>query len=96
MGVFDKFLDAIKLNDDYDDDDFLDDEFDDEFEEQRPRRKFFDKFQKTDDEDEFYDEPQPRSSAKSDKSAQKQLPRTALQCREISTHCPGRWRIPQI
>ncbi|MCI8729965.1 MAG: cell division protein SepF [Lachnospiraceae bacterium] len=71
MGVFDKFLDAIKLNDDYDDDDFLDDEFDDDFEEQRPRRKFFDKFQKTDDEDEYYDEPQPRSSAKSDKSAQK-------------------------
>ena len=32
MGVFDKFLDAIKLNDDYDDDDFLDDEFDDEAE----------------------------------------------------------------
>ena len=25
MGVLDKFLDAIKLNDDYDDDGFLDD-----------------------------------------------------------------------
>ena len=26
MGVLDKFLDAIKLNDDYDDDGFLDDD----------------------------------------------------------------------
>ena len=26
MGVLDKFLDAIKVNDDYDDDEFLDDE----------------------------------------------------------------------
>ena len=54
MGVLDKFLDAIKLNDDYDDDgfldedlldeeddgdDFLDDDFDD-----KPKKKFFDKF----------------------------------------------------
>ena len=30
MGVLDKFLDAIKLNDDYDDDDFLDDYDDDD------------------------------------------------------------------
>ena len=30
MGVLDKFLDAIKLNDDYDDDGFLDDDLLDE------------------------------------------------------------------
>lgn len=30
MGVLDKFLDAIKLNDDYDDDGFLDDLLDEE------------------------------------------------------------------
>lgn len=71
MGVLDKFLDAIKLNDDYDDDDFLDDDYDD-LDEQRPRKKFFEKFQKNDDEDEFYDDPQPRNSAKSEKAAQKQ------------------------
>ena len=29
MGFFDRFLDAIRLNDDYDDDDFLDEEEDD-------------------------------------------------------------------
>ena len=55
MGVLDKFLDAIKLNDDYDDDGFLDDDLlegeddedflDDDFED-KPKKKFFDKFAK--------------------------------------------------
>ena len=53
MGVLDKFLDAIKLNDDYDDDGFLDEDLldeeddydflDDDFDE-KPKKKFFDKF----------------------------------------------------
>ena len=58
MGFFDRFLDAIKLNDDYDDDDFLDEEEDDydddydededdeEFEEEKPKKRFFDRFTK--------------------------------------------------
>lgn len=71
MGVLDKFLDAMKLNDDYDDDEFLDDDYDDDFDSQRPRRKFFEKFQKSDDEDELYDDPQPKSSAKTEKTVQK-------------------------
>ena len=45
MGVLDKFLNVMKLNDDYDDDDYLDDEIDDEFEEERPAKKHF--FKKT-------------------------------------------------
>lgn len=41
MGVFDKFLDIMKLNDDYDDD-FYDDEFyDDDYEEEKPRKPIF-------------------------------------------------------
>ena len=54
MGVLDKFLDAIKLNDDYDDDGFLDDDLldeeedddflDDDFDE-KPKKKFFLKIQ---------------------------------------------------
>lgn len=42
MGVLDKFLNAMKLNDEYgyDDDDFLDDEID-EYEDERPKRAFF-------------------------------------------------------
>lgn len=61
MSVLDKFLDAIKMNDDYDDDDFFDEDFDDEFEEEeRPRKKFFEKFKKNDAEEDFLDdEPEP-------------------------------------
>lgn len=55
MGLLDKFLDAIKLNDNYDDDDFLDeDDFDDEdFEDEKPKRRFFKKSE--DDFDDFDD-----------------------------------------
>ena len=45
MGVFDKFLDIMKLNDDYEDD-FYDDEddmFDEEYEEEKPHRSLFGK-----------------------------------------------------
>ena len=67
MGVLDKFLDAIKLNDDYDDDGFLDDDLLDEEEDddfldddldEKPKKKFFDKFSKkkeSDDNDDFDD-----------------------------------------
>ena len=51
MGVLDKFLDAIKLNDDYDDDGFLDDDLldeeedddflDDDFDEKTKEENFF-------------------------------------------------------
>ena len=46
MGVFDKFLDIMKLNeDDYDDDDFYDDDefYEDDYEEKQPRRSLFGK-----------------------------------------------------
>ncbi|MGI6070608.1 MAG: cell division protein SepF [Blautia sp.] len=58
MGVLDKFLDAIKLNDDYDDDEFFDEDFEDDFEEdEKPRKKFFEKFKKDDDfEDDYLDD----------------------------------------
>ena len=39
MGVLDKFLNVMKLNDDYDDDDYLDDEIDDEL-----KAQIFDKY----------------------------------------------------
>ena len=40
MGFLDKILGAMKLNDDYDDDDFLDDDVDD-YEEEGSRKSFF-------------------------------------------------------
>ena len=65
MGVLDKFLDAIKLNDDYDDDEFLDEDLDgadddddflDDEEEARPKKKFFEKFTKKKSSDDEFDE----------------------------------------
>ena len=77
MGVLDKFLDAIKLNDDYDDyellddsileeeddyeDDFLDDEDDME---EKPKKKFFEKFsKKKSEEEDFLDEDEPEEES---------------------------------
>lgn len=59
MSVFDKFLDAIRLNDDYDEEDadsdgFFDEEDDDDIEE-KPKKRFFRKLEN--DEDEEEDEP---------------------------------------
>lgn len=65
MGVFDKFLDIMKLNDDDDDydDDFYDDEYDDEYEE-KPRRSFFGKKSKEEYDDFDMEEPaKPQASA---------------------------------
>ncbi|HCT91589.1 MAG TPA: cell division protein SepF [Lachnospiraceae bacterium] len=53
MGIFDKFLNAVKLNDDYDDDDEFFDEEDDIQEEAKPRKRFF---KKLDDDDDFDDD----------------------------------------
>lgn len=66
MNVLDKLLDAVKLNDDYDEEEFLDDdildESDDDFlddeQDGKPVKKFFQKFGKkkeSDDYDEFDD-----------------------------------------
>lgn len=65
MGVLDKFLDAIKLNDDYDEDDLLDDDLlDEELEdegfldddlEEKPKKKFFEKFSRKKEDEEFED-----------------------------------------
>ena len=61
MGIFDKFLNAVKLNDDYDDDDEFFDEEDDIQEDTKPKKRFFKKLD--DDDDDFDDEPAPRKSS---------------------------------
>lgn len=82
MGLFDKFWDAIKLSDDYDDDEFLDDEYDDEEDEEdeapKPKRRFFQKFRDRAEEDDFDDEDdgeaeetvRPKKAAAATKSAE--------------------------
>ncbi len=70
MGVLDKFLDAIKLNDDYDEEEFFDEELLDEADddgflddeaEDRSKKNFFQKFSRkkdgADDFDDFDDDP---------------------------------------
>lgn len=72
MGVLDKFLNAMKLNDDgYDDDDFLDDELD-EYEEERPKKRTFKKAKEYDeyDDDYSYEEPPIRQAPKTPKAKQ--------------------------
>lgn len=61
MHFLDKFLESIKLDDDYDDDEeFLDDEEeeddDEEEEKSKPRKRFFSRFSSKDDDDEIDDE----------------------------------------
>lgn len=65
MSFLDKILNAMKLNDDYDDDDFLDDEIDD-YEEERPKKSFLrkSKSEPYDDFDEEDDEPIMRKTMK--------------------------------
>ena len=66
MNILDKFLDAVKVNEDFDDDDFLDD-VDDDFEDEKPKKRFF---KKLDEDLDDYDDD--LSSVKSHKKAEKQ------------------------
>ena len=67
MNILDKFLDAVKVNEDFDDDEFLDD-MDEDFEDEKPKKRFFKKLDEDlDDFDEDY-----VSSSKSHKKAEKQ------------------------
>lgn len=75
MGVIDKFLNAIRLNDDYDDDeDFLDDEDGsdedlDEWQEKTKKKRFFSRFSQ-DEEDDLDDlDDVPQKVTKSEKSS---------------------------
>lgn len=73
MGFFDKFLDAVRLNDDYDEDDdeFLDeddgDDFDEAEDEDKPKHRFFGR-KKDEDRDEDYDDRPSQRSRASDES----------------------------
>jgi cell division inhibitor SepF len=66
MGVLDRFLNAMKLNDDdgFDDDDFLDDEIDEDYEEERPaKRRIFKKPELEDDFDDYEEAPSRKAKA---------------------------------
>lgn len=67
MKLLDKFLDAVKVNDEYDDDEFLD-EADDDFEEEKPKKRFFKKLD-DDLEDDLDDLPPVKNTKKVEKQA---------------------------
>ena len=80
MGVLDKFLDIMKLNDgdeDYDDD-FFDDDYDDDYEEEKPKKSLFgrssSKRYEEDEEDEESYDVAPRSSRSGSRSSNKVTP----------------------
>lgn len=96
MSVLDKFLDAIRLNDDYDDE-FLDDDLldeDDDFLEDedelddKPKKKFFEKFGKkksaNDDLDEFELEKEPEKSTVQTKSSVKAASKAPVKQEKLS------------
>ena len=62
MGFFDKFVNAVRINndEDYDDDEFYDEEDDeedfDDYEDDKPKKGFFSRFMKKNDDDDYDDE----------------------------------------
>lgn len=58
MGVLDKFLDIMKLSDDYDDDDFYDDDYYDDDYDDKPRKNFLSRIKDSfgGDDDEYEDD----------------------------------------
>ena len=69
MSFIDKFLDAVKVNDDYDDDEFLD-EADDDFDDEKPKKRFFKKLD-DDYDDDLDDDLPPVKNTKKEKKEKK-------------------------
>ena len=71
MGFIEKILDKFRLDDDYDEDDFLDEEDEDneDFEDDKPKTRFFDRFRHDDDEEEDAPDLSDGSAKKADTSS---------------------------
>ena len=83
MKILDKFLDAIRLNDDYDDDDEFFDDVEDEksFDDEKPKSRFFKKLNADLDDDDYdddYDVPEKKPLfAKKEKTSTFSKPKTS-------------------
>lgn len=79
MGILDKFVDLLKMNDDegYDDDEFFydDDDDDEDYIEERPKRKIFQKLEEED--DDTYEEQMEQRKVRQEKPATKQSSATS-------------------
>ena len=84
MNILGKFIDAVKVNDDFDDEDFLDD-LDDDFEDEKPKKRFFKKLD-DDFDDDFDDIPSSKSYKKAEKqTAATKQPKSAKQTSTASS-----------
>lgn len=98
MSVLDKLLDAVKLNDDYDDEEFLDDdimdESDDDFlddeQEDKPVKKFFQKFGKKKDSRDEYDEYDDLDEEEPEEPVQKFVSKTPAKAAPVKQERPVR------
>ena len=80
MNILGKFIDAVKVNDDFDDEDFLDD-LDDDFDDEKPKKRFFKNF-----DDDFDDIPSSKSYKKAEKqTAATKQPKPAKQAASASS-----------
>lgn len=70
MSFLDKFLDAVKVNDDFDDDDEFLDEADDDFDDEKPKKRFFKKLD-DDFDDDLDDDLPPVKNTKKEKKEKK-------------------------
>ena len=88
MNVIDKFLNAMKLNDDdgFDDEDYLDDEED--FEETRPRRRFL----QTRDDDDFFDNEDTAAASEAKRTVTSVKPKSTGEKSKVSKISPIRPR----
>ncbi len=78
MGLIDNFLDALKLNDDFDEDEeFIDDDFeeDEEYDNSKVKPRFFTRMKNDDDDlDEFDDEPKEEKKPKKKTASKESKP----------------------
>lgn len=103
MSVLDKLLDAVKLNDDYDEDELLDDdimdESDDDFldddQDEKPVKKFFQKFGKKK-EDEIYDDYDEPEEKPEEQPVQKYSSKTASRTTTVRQEKPVRTASSKI
>lgn len=72
MGLFDKFMDVMRLNSDDDDDDFYDDDYYDDEEEEKPKKKLFHKHEEEDDDFDVKEKPKAVSKITPMRSSRKQ------------------------
>ena len=87
MSVLDKFLNAMKLNDDegFEDDDYLDDDYEDDYEEKRPKKRILNR---REEEDDYEEPPRQTTEPKAEKTASARPKQKTVKSSKISPMRP--------